>query len=80
MATACGGQQAPAAGYCSTVQIDPQTQECHEGPTPAGGAYSVGTFLDENRSPVPKDEARWVDIVEYDADGDEIMSTLGTLN
>lgn len=64
---------------CETVEINPRTQNCTDGPTPAGGAYAVGTYLDENGEPVPKDEATQLEIIEYDEDGNELQSTLGTL-
>ncbi len=70
----------PAAdSHCAHVTIDAATQECHEGPTPAGGAYSIGTFLDDDHRPVPRDEATQLSITEYTEDGEQLQSTIGVL-
>lgn len=70
---------AAAVDHCAEVHIDPATQECRNGPTPAGGAYSIATFLDDAFNPVPEADATQVSISELDADGNELQSTLGSL-
>lgn len=51
------------------------TQERHDGPTPNGGAYSIAYFLDDHRDPVAKDEATAMEIIEFDADGEQVHRT-----
>lgn len=68
-----------ATDVCATVNVDPQTQRCSPGPTPNGGAYSVATHLDDDLRPVARDEATRLSVTEYDADGNEVFHTTGTL-
>jgi hypothetical protein len=55
-------------------------QQLREGPTPAGGAYSIASYFDESGSPVVKADASNVEIVEYDDDGSAISHTSGTIS
>ena len=45
------------------------TTEQRDGPTPAGGAYSVAFYHDGHGNERDRDEATHVSIVEYDAEG-----------
>ena len=45
---------------------DHPTPERSEGPTPAGGAYAVA---------LRDDQGRIVEIIEYDAEGNQLMRT-----
>jgi len=54
-----------------------KTTRRHSGPTPAGGAYAVSYFSDDDGRPVPEEEARRVEIVEFDADDNEVARTYG---
>jgi hypothetical protein len=56
------------------------SSERRDGPTPAGGAYSVANFRDTEGNPCPKSEARQVEIIEYRPDGTEIQRTYGTIS
>jgi hypothetical protein len=49
-----------------------------EGPTPAGGAYSVASFFDSDGNPVEQDVAVQVRIREYDAADRMLAETIGT--
>lgn len=51
------------------------TSERHDGPTPNGGAYSVANFLDAERKPCPKDRAKFIEIMEYDANDEVVART-----
>jgi hypothetical protein len=55
---------------------DEATSRRVEGPTPKGGAYSIGYFSHDGR-PVPQRFANQILIVEYDDDGHEIFRTFG---
>lgn len=47
-----------------------------EGPTPAGGAYSIASFS-FNGNPCPPDKADGVEITEYAQDGAVVLRTYG---
>ena len=49
------------------------------GPTPNGGSYSEIYYRDDNGNPADKEVATRCEIVEYDAEGRAIRSTLGFL-
>jgi hypothetical protein len=53
------------------------TQERHNGPTPNGGVYSIGYFSDADYKPVPKELAVYVEIHEFNEDGQCIYRTYG---
>lgn len=54
-------------------------KERADGPTPNGGSYSEIYYRDDDGNPADKKEATRFEIVEYDADGGFISSTLGFL-
>lgn len=54
-------------------------KERADGPTPNGGSYSEINYRDDDGNPVDKEVATRCEIVEYDADGMFISSTLGFL-
>lgn len=58
---------------------DPTTQRI-EGPTPGGGAYAVAAYRDAAGDPAPKSRATRVEITEFDADGQAVARTYGTLS
>ncbi len=49
-----------------------------EGPTPAGGAYAIGSFS-YNGVPCERQFANHVEIVEFTTDGRELAWTVGEL-
>jgi len=51
-----------------------------EGPTPAGGAYAVAVFMDEDGAEVGKAEATRVKVVEYDSSGARLAETHAVLS
>lgn len=51
------------------------TEERREGPTPNGGAYSIGYFQDSDGRPTTKDKAARIEAVEFDAAGNQIFRT-----
>jgi hypothetical protein len=53
------------------------TERTIEGPTPNGGVRSTAYFLDEHNKPVEQAQATRVEIVEFDASGQEIHRTYG---
>lgn len=56
------------------------TTERFEGPTPNGGVASEIFYQDESGQPVPKELATRCEIVELDADGNQVARTYGTLS
>ena len=48
-----------------------------EGPTPAGGAYSIGSYFHNDTAVAPRFANR-LTIVEYDANGQVLNTTFGT--
>lgn len=48
-----------------------------EGPTPNGGVYSIAYYSKADGTPCPRKESENVEIVEFDKDGNRIMSTYG---
>lgn len=57
---------------------DPTTERI-EGPTPAGGAYAMAHYRDDDGNPAPKGSATHVEIIEYDRHDRAIHRTHGTL-
>jgi hypothetical protein len=54
-------------------------QERIEGPTPRGGAYSIAYYQNTLGNAVPKEQACFVEIVEYSKDGEHIARTYGEI-
>lgn len=61
--------------YRMKPSLLPQGVEVIRGQTPAGGAYAVALYLDENGKKTDKERAVRIDIVECNADGREIFRT-----
>ena len=61
------------------IQIPEDTEftETHKGPTPSGGAYSTAYFYDEDGCPCKREEASFMNIVEYSVDGTRINEHYG---
>lgn len=60
------------------ARVDPEHPEYSErsdGPTPNGGAYAIAYFADARGNPCVKADARSMEIVEYDADGEAVHRT-----
>lgn len=55
--------------------IPTEFSEKHDGPTPNGGAFSVGYFYDKNHKPCHRENARFINIIEYDENGIYINET-----
>ena len=53
--------------------------ECELVSTPEGGAYSIARYSNAN-GPADKDDATDVEITEYDADGNVVTTTYGTID
>ena len=70
--------QIPVYDY-SIIQIPKDTEftETHKGPTPCGGAYSTAYFYDEDGCPCKREEASFMNIVEYSAEGVRINEHYG---
>ena len=60
------------------MSADPSTER-RDGPTPAGGSYSVIVYLREGRRVVPRSEATGAVIREFDADGVRLAETWGSV-
>ncbi len=58
-------------------QCYPRYTERHDNPTPSGGDYSVGIYYDEDHNPCTREEAWYINIVEYTADGARINEHYG---
>jgi hypothetical protein len=77
-------RQMPVYDY-SKIQIPKDTEftETHKGPTPSGGAYSTAYFYDEDCCPCKREDASFMNIVEYSVDGtriDEHYSMMGKVS
>lgn len=55
------------------------TEERTEGPTPHGGAYAIAYFQNKDGQPTIKERAAKVEIVEFDAGGNVVWRTYGTM-
>jgi hypothetical protein len=64
-------------GSVNVENDDKITSEKKDGPTPNGGAYSIGYYMNDEGMNVPKDEATQIIIKEYSADGIIIQTTHG---
>ena len=56
------------------------TSERREGPTPAGGAYSIAHWFDADGTPCPRELATEVEIIEYDAQDAQVFRTYGEIH
>jgi len=54
--------------------------ETIQGQTPNGGAYSRAFFYDKDNRPCVKSEAQFVNIVEYDKQGNRINESYGIMS
>lgn len=63
------------------IQIPEDTEftETHKGPTPSGGAYSTAYFYDGDGCPCKREEASFMNIVEYSAEGVRINEHYGMM-
>lgn len=70
--------QTPVFDY-GKIQIPEDTEftETHKGPTPSGGAYSTAYFYNEEGFPCKREEASYMNIVEYSAEGERINEHYG---
>lgn len=59
------------------IPEDTEFSETHKGPTPNGGAYSTAYFYDANHNPCKKEDAKYMNIVEYSAEGERINESYG---
>ena len=59
------------------VPDDTAFSESHIGPTPTGGAYSTAFFYDENDRPCRREQASYMNIVEYSMEGERINEVYG---
>ena len=55
------------------------TSERRDGPTPAGGAYSVAVWMDERGEVAAKDAATHCVVTEYTAEGKWLAETVAVL-
>ena len=58
-------------------QCDPRYTKRHDNPTPSGGDYSIAFYYDEEHNPCTREEAWFINIVEYTADGERICEHYG---
>ena len=73
-------RQLPVYDY-SKIQIPKDTEftETHKGLTPSGGVYSTAYFYDEDGCPCKREEASFMNIVEYSAEGARINEHYGMM-
>ena len=62
------------------VPEDTDFSESHIGPTPNGGAYSTIFFFNDKRIPCTRDNAHYMNIIEYSLDGEIINETVAFKN
>ena len=58
-------------------QYDLRYTERHDNPTPSGGDYSIAFYYNERHNPCIREDAWFINIVEYTADGRRINETYG---
>lgn len=63
----------------SKPDIPPGSTERIEGPTQGGGLYAIAYYTDARNKPVPKADARSVEIVEYGPGDVVILRTYAQL-
>lgn len=51
------------------------TEERQDGPTPNGGAFSISYFQDDKGNPVTKERATKIEVVEFDANKQQVFRT-----
>ena len=54
---------------------DPRFTERQDEPTPSGGDYSIAYFYDVERRPCKRENAEYINIIEYKNDGTRINET-----
>ena len=59
--------------------MEPTSKRFDE-PTPAGGVYSIATFLSKDGEPTTEEKADQVVIVEYDDKDEELTRTYGSFD
>lgn len=57
-----------------------KTSERVDGKTPNGGVYFIAYFSDKNGNPIDKDKAERFEIIEFDANDNQIMRTYAVTN
>ena len=60
----------------------PEENECieiHRNPTPNGGDLSIAYFYDKENNPCKREEAAYMNIVEYKNDGTRINESYGAM-
>lgn len=57
-----------------------ETETRTEGPTPAGGDYSIARWQDADGNPTTEDQAVMVEVHEFDGAGAVINTTYASLN
>ena len=62
------------------IPEDTEFTETHAVPTPNGGAYSTAYFYDENHMPCKKEDARYMNIIEFSEKGERINESYGVLS
>lgn len=70
---------APGGDPRATGGEDDPTIVRLDGPTPAGGAYAVLTYLDDDGLASPRSRATRMRIEEFDDDGAQLLVTVGTI-
>ena len=59
----------------SEPEPDPRFTERQDEPTPSGGDYSIAYFYDVERRPCKRENAEYINIIEYKNDGTRINET-----
>ena len=60
--------------------LPPGTYERIDGPTPAGGAYAIAYFFDDDGTACPEEDAVEMRIIEYDESDKSIAFTYGEID
>ena len=55
----------------NALKYSPLYTERRNHPTPNGGDYSIAFYYDEEHNPCTREEAWYINIVEYTADGEK---------
>ena len=62
------------------IPEETEFSETHKHRTPNGGDYSTAYFYDKNGNPCKKEDAAYMNIIEFTEDGVRVNETYGAIN
>lgn len=62
------------------IPEDTEFSETHKHKTPNGGDYSTAYFYDKDGNPCRKEQAAYMNIIEFTKDGTRVNESYGTIS